>query len=101
MYRLHYTREAQAALIEIADYIAEESGYPEIGEAFAARLCEQCAKLAASIGTLGVARPELRSDLRCTPFENYLIFFRYRDQALEIVAVLESHRDAGRYFQQS
>jgi toxin ParE1/3/4 len=59
--------------------------------------------LATLTGLLGRARPELRSDIRSTPFKSYLIFFRYlpsesdRD-ILEVVNVVESHRDLIAYF---
>jgi toxin ParE1/3/4 len=43
---------------------------------------------------VGVARPELRPDIRCFPFRGYLIFFRYLDDdVLEVVNILEGHRD--------
>jgi len=54
-------------------------------------------------GLLGRARPELRRDIRSTPFGNYLIFFRYlpstrQRDILEIVNLLESRRDLIAYF---
>ncbi len=50
---------------------------------------------------LGRARPELRPDVRSLPFGNYVIFFRYRDGALEVVNVLEGHRDIDAFFSKS
>jgi toxin ParE1/3/4 len=52
---------------------------------------------------LGRARPELCQDIRSTPFKNYLIFFRYLPteadrEILEVVNVIESHRDLLAYF---
>jgi len=39
-------------------------------------------------------RPELRRDIRGTPFKGYVIFFRYLDDdILEIVHIIEGHRD--------
>ena len=57
----------------------------------------QCARLASLPGTLGRARPDLRS----FPFGNYVIFFRYRDDVLEVVNVLEGHRDIDAFFSES
>jgi hypothetical protein len=37
----------------------------------------KCEYLATLTGLLGRARPELRPDIRSTPFKSYLIFFRY------------------------
>ena len=96
MRRLNYSTTARTDLAEITRYIHRESHSRAVASAFARRLHEQCEKLAASIGTLGVARPDLRSDLRSIPFGNYTIFFRYGSEALEVVSILESHRDAYR-----
>lgn len=98
MRSLEYSRVAQTNLAEIALYIERESGSASVADDFLDRLDEQCRKLAAMPGTLGVARPDLGFDLRFAPFGNYLIFFRYSDDALEIVAIIESHRDVERYF---
>lgn len=52
---------------------------------------------------MGRSRPELRPDIRSTPFRGYLIFFRYlpsetdRD-IFEVVNVIEGHRDLIAYF---
>lgn len=58
----------------------------------------QCAKLAALPGVLGRARPELRPDIRSFAFRGYVIFFRYRGDRLEVVSVLEGHRDIDAHF---
>jgi len=95
---LRYTTAALTDLADIAAYIADESGSREVAEAFVARLRRKCRDLAALPGTMGRARPELRPDIRSTAFRNYAIFFRYRDETLEIVAVLERHRDVEQAF---
>jgi toxin ParE1/3/4 len=66
----------------ILDHIARESGSRAIGRGFADELWRQCVKLSALPGTLGRARPELR----------------YRDDAFEVVNVIEGHRDIIAYF---
>jgi toxin ParE1/3/4 len=99
--RLRYTETAQADLADIGSYIAQKSGSFAIAREFVARLRKHCRKIAASLGTLGVARPDLRSDLRSTPFGNYTIFFRYCPETLEIIAILESHRDSMAHFSRS
>ena len=49
--------------------------------------------------TLGRPRPELRPDLRSFPFKGYVIFFRYLDDdSLEIVHIIEGHRDIAAIF---
>lgn len=100
MPQLRYSDDARDDLEDIAGYIYRQSAGREVARSFIRQLHAQCEKLASYRGTLGVARPELRSDLRFIPFGNYSIFFRYCGDALEIVAILESHRDPARYFQQ-
>jgi toxin ParE1/3/4 len=99
--RLVYLAAAQRDLLSILEYITRESGSATIGKAFTDRLQGQCAKLASLPGTLGRARPELRSDLRSAAFGNYVIFFRYRGDVLDVVNVLEGHRDIDAFFSES
>jgi toxin ParE1/3/4 len=96
--RLVYLQAARRDLLGILEHIARDARDIEAGLRFTAILRQQCAKLAALPGTLGTARPELRPDLRSFPCKGYVIFFRYRDDALEVVAVLHGHRDIGAHF---
>jgi plasmid stabilization system protein ParE len=92
--QLRFTRAADRDLAEIFDYIADASGSPETARRFAASVELQCANLARLPSTLGRPRPELRHDLRSFPFKGYVIFFRYLgDDILEIVHIIEGHRD--------
>lgn len=97
--RLHYTDDAGRNLVDIALYIANESQSREIALAFVAHLRAKCRDLARLPGTLGTARPELREDIRSTPCNGYVIFFRYRDDVLEVVNVLHGSRDIVRHFE--
>jgi plasmid stabilization system protein ParE len=94
MRTLRFTSEAIDDLVDIGAYIAETSGSKAIAERFVQTLIDQCEKLAALSGTLGRQRPELRMDLRSFVFKNYMIYFHYRDDVFEVVAILEGHRDA-------
>ena len=47
---------------------------------------------------MGRARPELRPQMRCYAFKSYVIFFRYVEDVLEVVNVLEGHRDVEAFF---
>ena len=98
MRRLIYLAAAERDLLSILEYIARESGSAAIGMAFTERLQGQCARLASLPGVLGRSRPELRPDLRSSAFGNYVIFFRYRDDMLEVVNILEGHRDIDAFF---
>jgi toxin ParE1/3/4 len=97
--RLVYLTSAERDLASIYRYIARESGSRAVARRFVEQLRRQCAKLSALSGTIGRARPEIRSDIRSFPFRGYLIFFRYVGDALEIVDVLEGHRDIQAHFQ--
>lgn len=97
MRRLVYLAAAQRDLVAILDYVTRESGSAAVGLGFAERLQARCAKLASLSGALGRARPELRPDLRSSAFGSYVIF-RYRDDMLEVVNILEGHRDIDAFF---
>jgi toxin ParE1/3/4 len=99
---LRFLDGARDDLVEIASYIATVGG-EDAAVRFTGEILGKCEHLATLPGLLGRARPELRPDIRSTPFKNYLIFFRYlpseidRD-ILEVVNVVESHRDLVAYF---
>lgn len=42
---------------------------------------------------LGPLRPELREGLRSLPFGNYVILYRASDDGVQIVRVVDGHRD--------
>jgi toxin ParE1/3/4 len=47
---------------------------------------------------MGRARPELAEDIRSIPYGNYVILFRYNGPYLEIVSIIEGHRDIEELF---
>jgi plasmid stabilization system protein ParE len=49
-------------------------------------------------GTMGRARPELAEGIRSIPYGNYVILFRYNGPYLEIVSIVEGHRDIEELF---
>jgi len=101
MLTLRYLAQAKDDLISIKRYLASESGDIEIALAFVNKLREQCRKLAELPGQLGRARPELYNNLRSFPFGNYVIFFMYNDDYLDIVTIIEGHRDIESMFENS
>lgn len=65
---------------------------------FIGKLVGQCQRLASLGGLLGTDRSELRPGLRSTPHRNYIIFFRYTDDAIEIINIPHASRDIGRFY---
>src|SRR5450755_4969631 len=98
MYQLRYLEQARADLIQIKRYIARESGSNDIAIRYMEKLRQECRKLAELPGTMGRARPELAEGIRSIPYSNYVIFFRYSGSYVEIVSIIEGHRDIEELF---
>jgi toxin ParE1/3/4 len=73
---LRFLDSARDDLVDIAAYTARAGG-DDVAARFTGDIIAKCEHIAALAGLLGRARPELRPDMRSTPFKNYLIFFRY------------------------
>jgi len=84
---------AKTDLVNILEYLTRKSGNLIVGRQFVGALRQQCRELASLPGTIGRARPELRPDIRSFAFKGYLILFRYVDDGLEVVNIIEGHRD--------
>lgn len=90
MSNLLKTTHAKTDLIEIWNYIAEDS--ESRADDFITRLDKKLQTLATS-PHLGRPRTELMDDLRSFPIERYIIFYRIVPQGVEIIRVLHSARD--------
>lgn len=84
---------AQQDLFDIAAYLKDAAGV-EIARAMVERLAAKCTFLATTDGQLGRSRPELQANVRGLPVLPYVLFFRYRDDRVEIVRILHGRRDA-------
>lgn len=100
MSQLRYLAQARDDLIHIKRYITRESGSQSTAVQFTEKIREQCRKLADLPGKMGRLRPELGENLRSFPYGNYVIFFMYNDDCLEIVTILEGHRDIEAIFEE-
>lgn len=98
MAKLRYTKTAIENLTDLTAHIAQQSGSRSLAQSFTGQLRAYCKRLAALPGTMGRARPELGKDLRSSAFKSYIIFFRYAGDILEVVNVLEGHRDFETFF---
>lgn len=98
MRKLVYLASVRNDLLAILTYIAEASGSITIATNFVDQLRDRCRELASKPGILGRARPELRPDIRSVAHKGYVIFFRYLDGRLEVVNILDGHRDIDTWF---
>ncbi|ENN89079.1 hypothetical protein RHSP_01507 [Rhizobium freirei PRF 81] len=98
MPRLRYTAAAQDNILDILVFITHQSGSQKVALQFTGQLRQKCANLAALPGQMGRPRSELRDDMRNFAFRGYVIFFRYIDDAFEVLNVLEGHRDFDTHF---
>ncbi len=98
MARLRYLATPRSDLGQIYQYIRKKSGSGAIALRFTQRLRSKCVEMAAGPIQMGRPRPELRPDLRSHPSEAYVIFFRYVGEVLEIVDILEGHRNIHAFF---
>ena len=86
---------AKSDLIEIWDYIAEDS--EARADAFIDRIDKKFRTLAQRPG-IGRLRGELALDLRRFPVGRYVIFYRPLSNGVDIVRVLHSARDLNAAF---
>lgn len=98
MRRLVYRASAQRDIEQITIYVTRETGDQALGRDFIARLRARCGKLRSLSATLGTARPELGDGVRSTPANGYVIFFRYTENAIEIINILHGSRDVTAHF---
>jgi toxin ParE1/3/4 len=91
--RVRLLASARDDLAAIGDYIQFASGSRRVAARFVRELNDYCRHLGRLPGTMGRARPDLLPDIRTAPYGNYLIFFRYVGDVVEVVNVVEGHRD--------
>ncbi len=87
---------AKADLVEIWDYIADDS--EERADAFIATIDQKFQALAGR-PNMGRLREELAERLRSFPVGRYVIFYRPISEGIEIVRVLHGARDLDAIFQ--
>lgn len=99
MARLRYSAQAQE--VSIALCIADRSGSALTAERFVAKLRTKCRQIARSPIAIGRPRPDLLPGIRSVTFKNYMIFFRDLGDVVEIVNVIEGHRDIEAIFRKN
>ncbi len=93
MFRLVLLERANSDLDEIFEYVTHASGKTEIGLKVFTALIERCRRIADGKFQLGRPRPELGQDVRSLSDGRYVLFFRYRGDTLEMIRIIEGHRD--------
>lgn len=87
--RVTFLPRARADLLEIGDYIAEDS--PARARAFVESLKERCLALA-EFPQMGNQRQELKEGVRSLTLGRYVIYYRV-EASVEIIRILHSARD--------
>lgn len=98
MRQASFLASANGDLRKLRIYLTEASGSRAVSRRFVSRLKAYCHHLATLPFQMGVSRVDLAPDLRSAVFESYVIFFRYAEDRLEIINILEGHRDIPEYF---
>ncbi len=89
------SKQAGADLDDIWLYVAQDS--IRRADRLISKLYDKCQLLASSPG-LGRRRDELRPSLRSFPSGRHVIFYRTSSTGIEIVRILDGHRDIDRIF---
>ncbi|MGE0280970.1 MAG: type II toxin-antitoxin system RelE/ParE family toxin [Rhizobiaceae bacterium] len=88
--RIEHTRQSRADLLDIWSYIAD---YSEVAATHTLERIDRAISTLADQPFMGRARPELGIDIRSFPVGNYLIFYIVDEEQLNLVRVIEGHRD--------
>jgi toxin ParE1/3/4 len=96
--RVTVTRRANADLLEIWRYVAEDDA--RAADRLLDRIASQCRLLAEHPG-MGPSRPDIAPTLRCFRVGNYLIFYRQAQDRAEIVRVVHDARDLPALFDEA
>jgi toxin ParE1/3/4 len=92
--RVRYAALAQADLIEIAEYIAQDS--PTAAERTIGKLRQAARDLAKFPAKFPLVGRRSGRQLRRRPWRSYAIYYVVGEQDVEIVRILHSARDADR-----
>ena len=90
MSRVRIAEEAEADLVEIWAFIAQDS--IEAADQFLERVYDTCQTLARSPG-IGRDRSDLVRGIRSFPVGTYLVFYRKARRGIEVARVLSGFRD--------
>jgi plasmid stabilization system protein ParE len=89
--------EAEDDLIQAAEYLDRETGNAVFGHRLHDEI-DHVMNLIVENPLMGRARPDLQNGLRGFPHGQYTIFWRLRENEIEIVRVLHQRQDVEREF---
>lgn len=93
MFRLVLLEQARLDLADFQRYITRTSGNRVTARRQLRKLTDRLQELACYEFQLGRSRPDLGPDVRSLTEGRYVLFFRYRSETLEIIRIIEGHRD--------
>lgn len=97
--RVRNSRAARANLIATFNYIRQEAGSRTPADRYVEEVLAKCEHLAGLPATMGRSRDDLANGLRSFVIRRHIIFFHYANPGiLDVVAILEGHRDLDAYF---
>jgi len=96
MTKVIYAPAAQADLVEIGGYIAQDS--ERNAEKFVAELRAKALRIA-QMPRIYKIRDEFATDIRSAAFGNHLILFRTIDSGIEVLHIIHGARDLKRLFE--
>lgn len=93
----HYVINIQASqdLNNIADYFFERD--VDAGERFFQAFNRKCQQLA-KFPSMGRSYTEIRTSLRGVPLQGYIVFYKVRNNGVEILRVISGRRNLGDLF---
>lgn len=91
--RLLFLPRAKSDLKATVAWITRKSGDANVARNFVQGIRQKCEELASHSFQMGSSRPELGEGIRSYTYGNYLILFRYTIDAMEVVMIVEGHRD--------
>jgi len=95
---VRYLDAAEDDLNAIFDFVHVQSRSAQTALAFVESIIDRVSAIADQPFELGRDRIELGHGLRSLPFGKYVLFFRYTDNGLEVVRIIEGHRDLDAQF---
>lgn len=85
------SKESKADLLEIKEFIKTNS--PKRAQAFTEKLLDRCAALVDMPYAFPIIPRYEQHQIRRVVHENYLIFYRVKNQRIEVIRILHGARD--------